>query len=1021
MIRHFKSAARAARASLSAGTDNGWKGFARNALSAASSPLRFHSASSRAVNLADYEPYPYNIEKVHLDFKLGDDSSVCTSTLQISPPMPSARSRARLELDGQELNTVSVVLNGRELEHGDPDGYTIRTKPDGDDIMEILPAQHLKESFELQIQTHLEPEKNTKLEGLYRSSGTFCTQCEAQGFRRITWFPDRPDVMSKFSVCLTAEKDKCPVLLSNGNLVSSEEFQDTNAEGKVKTMHTTTWVDPFHKPAYLFAIVAGDLVALEDTFTTSPSGRNVDLKIWTQRHNADKTEFAMQSLKESFLWDEQRFGLEYDLDIFQIVAVDDFNMGAMENKSLNVFNSRLVLATPDTATDTDYERIQGVVGHEYFHNWTGNRVTCRDWFQLSLKEGLTVFRDQEFTADLNSRAVKRIADVRLLRAAQFPEDSGAMAHPIRPASYEKIDNFYTVTVYEKGAEIIRMYHTLLGEDGFMRGMDLYFNRHDGQAVTTDDFFDSMQDANPEIELGTPFRRWYSQAGTPEVQVEWAADDASSNGNAKPSTRFEMTVTQRTPITPDPGGENKLPVLIPMAVGLLDKDTGQDVDLSCDSISVYRVEANNNRLPVSPSLRSTSNADSNSSTAILLCESEATTFVFEGLPSNGVVPSILRDFSAPVRLSAPQIGTPELAFLLANDSDSFNRAEAASKLMSLMIEDSYKNMEASSSSSSTSNPSVWDINRSGYSAAVEGLRSILINEALDPAFRALVLEPPSAGEIIDNMKGSVNPLHIHHAKARVVRALADELAPELLQTYLRTNSSGTAYSWTPEEAGKRSLASRCLRYLVAQNDSKNREDAVQLAEAQFLNATNMSDSFSALVAINNIIGEVRDRCMRMFFDKWQSDNNVIVKYFMLESTTDIAQNANRLRAIMECASGEHVDNGSIKNIGSSFDITIPNHVYALCRAFPGSYVNFHADDGSGYQLLADWIIQVDALNAQVGSRLAGPFTKWLSYDEHRREMIRGQLERIMATDSLSPNTREIVAKSLAQGGGASSKL
>ncbi len=985
----------------------------------------------RATRLADYTPFPYTLHAVALDFDLRDAGadadapvSLCTSTLRFSAAADPHRQPAGLpplELDGQELDTLAVHLDGAELL---PDaGYTIAQKPDGDHVMSIVPPVPPSPSqpFELKIQTRLRPDLNTKLEGLYRSSGTFCTQCEAQGFRRITWFPDRPDVLApSFTVKLTADRATCPVLLSNGNLVATE---DDLPGGR----HSATWVDPFAKPCYLFALVAGDLVALEDTYTTRPGGRDVALKIWTQAHNADKTAFAMRSLKESFAWDEDRFGLEYDLDVFQIVAVDDFNMGAMENKSLNVFNSRLVLATPETATDMDYERIQGVVGHEYFHNWSGNRVTCRDWFQLSLKEGLTVFRDQEFTADLNSRAVKRIADVRLLRAAQFPEDSGAMAHPVRPASYEKIDNFYTVTVYEKGAEVIRMYHTLLGEERFMKGVALYFARHDGAAVTVDDFFNAMQDANEgEITLGPAFRRWYSQAGTPEVRVEWHAGGGADE--------LQMTVHQQTPPTPDAGGDReKQPVCIPLAVGLVSKRTGRDVDLSSLRVTARHHEDGKDEKGASSlvhdavTLRA---GPGGASTAVLRCDAAVTTFTFSGEAllaeaDQGVVPSILRDFSAPVRLTVPRQGRDELAFLLAHDSDSFNRAEAASRLMALMVEDSLGGGGGSGLSGSGSLTSAWDPIEAGFAGAITGLSKILTDDALDPAFRALALEPPTTDEIVDGSADGIDPLRVHHARARVLHTVADALASELLTVYAETRSrlDGAEYEWTPRAAGDRALSSRCLRYLMGQTDPGARAHALSLAEKQFRAANNMSDSFAALVAMNNSGAEgggVRERCMRAFLQRWQDDNNVVVKYFMLESTTDVADNCARLRTIVDMsvaagagAKGAGAEEG-LAQVAAAFDLAVPNHVYALCRALPASFVNFHAADGSGYRLLADWIVQVDAMNAQVGSRLAGPFTKWRKYDAGRQAQIRAELERVLAAPGLSANTREIVAKSLAQG-------
>ena len=935
---------------------------------------------TRAVKLSDYAPFPFTIDSVHLDFKLGSTTEI-TSTLVVSKA--SLDSNAVLSLDGQDLSTVDVQLSGSTLTEGKD--YTITTKPDGDNVMSIYPPPH-DDPFEVRIKTLVEPAQNTKLEGLYQSSGTYCTQCEAEGFRRITWYPDRPDVMSTFKVTLTGDKNECPVLLSNGNLVESFENVKDNT-------HTSVWVDPFRKPAYLFAVVAGDLVALEDTYTTTPSNRQVALKIWTQAHNADKTEFAMQSLQDSFKWDEDRFRLEYDLDIFQIVAVDDFNMGAMENKSLNVFNSRLVLATPDTATDTDYERIQGVVGHEYFHNWTGNRVTCRDWFQLSLKEGLTVFRDQEFTSDLNSRAVKRIADVRLLRAAQFPEDAGAMAHPVRPSSYEKIDNFYSVTVYEKGAELIRMYHTLLGEAVFQKGIDLYFERFDGQAVTTDDFYGAMDDASGNDKLGKAFQRWYDQAGTPQVTVTW-----ENQGNQG----LVLKVVQQIPSTADVGGDVKRPVCIPLAVGFLDAGTGEDVRLN----------------------------DAGETTVVLKCDQEISEFVFEDLSSSSVVPSLLRNFSAPVRLCVPQLGQPELSFLLRYDSDPFNRSEAARNLMESMVVAALSHSVSGGVSGGLSGGEEWSLGAAGFEDAVEGLVAVLNDDALDPAFRALVLEPPSTSELVDGMEDA-DPLAVHEARRKVVEGIAERMGhqdctrvyewccakPGLDSIEDSVEDSVEGYVWNPENVGKRSLAARCLKYMMSMKDQTAGKARCL---AQFKSATNMTDSFNALAAMNGNDCWERNEMMNEFLKKWSKDPNVVVKYLLLESTTDIPNNAERLRHIFEAGTGAGTEpaDASVAAVAAAFDITMPNKVYALCRAFSASNVNFHAVDGSGYRLMADMILAVDKVNAQVGSRLASPFTKWLKYDVARRVLMKMELERMMGDGGLSPNTLEIVSKCLKQEGGRS---
>jgi len=936
------------------------------------------SISPRAVLLANYKPFPFIIDSVHLSFDLDEEITTCTSTLAITTQAHGTSTI--LELDGQELQTVHVELAGKEITEGS--GYTIAKQPDGDHVMKIVPPSAT--TFDLKITTEIRADENTKLEGLYRSSGNFVSQCEAQGFRRITWYPDRPDVMSKFTVELQANKLNYPILLSNGNLVSTSDESTTTGR------HSAVWVDPFAKPAYLFALVAGDLAKSTDHFITA-SGRNVELNIFTEAHNADKVDFAMNSLKQSFQWDEDRFRLEYDLDLFNIVAVDDFNMGAMENKSLNVFNSRLVLASPDTATDIDYERIQGVIGHEYFHNWTGNRVTCRDWFQLSLKEGLTVFRDQEFTSDLNSRGVKRIADVRLLRSAQFPEDAGAMAHPVRPSSYEKIDNFYSVTVYEKGAELIRMYHTLLGEEGFQKGMDLYFQRHDGCAVTTDDFYLAMDDATSIdgiSKLGPSFKQWYDQAGTPELTVTWQYGDDGV---------LELQTTQRVPMTPDVGGNVKRPVTIPLAVGLLNGNTGDDLILN----------------------------EHGDTTIILRCDDETNVFKFDNIVTSSlssstvstaststIVPSILRNFSAPVRLTTPQIGREEMAFLLQHDSDQFNRSEAARNLMEMMIHDVLTTNDI--------NDGGWDYVEGGFGSVMDALRDMLNDHSLDPAFRALALAPPSTSELVDEMEdGTANPLQINEARRIVLESIAETLGDDLLRVYRQSRQSVVGpYKWNPDTVGSRALSSRCLSYLMSQKDNSVGRS---LALRQFDEATNMTDSFGALGALNGIAGIERDDMMATFLSKWSNDVNVVIKYFMLESTTDISGNTERVRSIFEHSTGVEVSvDTSVIAAADAFDVTTPNHVYALLRAFSSSNVNFHAEDGSGYKFLADAVIAVDTINAQVGSRLAGPFTKWKKFDKGRQELIQHELQRMMDSN-LSPNTREIISKCLKQGSGGVAKL
>ncbi|MGB5597205.1 MAG: aminopeptidase N, partial [Thiothrix litoralis] len=617
------------------------------------------------IYLQDYAAPAYRVDAVSLVFELGEASTRVTSVANYRRE-PGVAADTPLELYGEALELLEVRLNGLPLSETD---YSV-----SDTGMSVHNVSAL---CTLEIVTRIYPQKNTSLEGLYQSSGNFCTQCEAQGFRKITYYPDRPDVMTVFTTQILADKQKYPVLLSNGNLTGSGDLPDGR--------HWARWEDPFHKPAYLFALVAGNLQHVEDHYTTL-SGRDVTLRIYTEAHNIDKCDHAMQSLKRAMSWDEQRFGLEYDLDIYMVVAVDDFNMGAMENKGLNVFNSKLVFASPATATDMDYVNIEAVIGHEYFHNWTGNRVTCRDWFQLSLKEGLTVFRDQEFTSDLHSRPVKRIEDVRALRTFQFAEDASPMAHPIRPASYMEINNFYTVTVYEKGAEVVRMYQTLLGRDGFRKGMDLYFERHDGQAVATENFLAAMADAN-EADL-SQFQRWYDQAGTPQVAVRMDYDAAAQ--------RCTLHFSQSCPATPE--ADNKLPFLIPVAIGLLD-GKGQDLI----------------------------------GTQVLRLTDTEQSFTFEKVPEQPV-PSLLRDFSAPVKLNFPY-AEADLVFLMKHDSDAFNRWDAGQRLAMqtiLKLLAAHQQQEA------------FGLEHDFISA----YQAILTDDALDRALRAAALQLPSEADIAE---------------------------------------------------------------------------------------------------------------------------------------------------------------------------------------------------------------------------------------------------------------------------------
>ena len=899
-----------------------------HAAAAAAAAAPAVAEAPKPILLADYAAPDYVFAKVALNFDLGEETTTVGNTMLVEPAYdPSEGDAARpLFLHGDDcLDLAGVEIDGETLPES---AYVVTSK--GMTIKEPPTSP-----FTLVITTVIKPQENTALEGLYKSSGNFCTQCEAEGFRRITFYQDRPDVMSTFTTTITADKAKYPVLLSNGNLVDSGELDGGR--------HYTVWEDPFPKPAYLFALVAGTLGVIEDKFTTA-SGREVVLKIYTEEHNIDKADFAMVSLIKSMKWDEEVFGLEYDLDLFNIVAVDDFNMGAMENKSLNIFNSRLVLATPQTATDADYDAIEGVVAHEYFHNWTGNRVTCRDWFQLSLKEGLTVYRDQEFSSDMNSRGVKRISDVSRLRMAQFPQDAGPMAHPIRPESYIKMDNFYTVTVYEKGAEVVRMYETLLGKEGFRKGMDLYFERHDGQAVTCDDFLAAMADANgADLEA---FKPWYSQAGTPVVDVKTAYDaDAKT---------FTMTVSQTIPDTP--GQKDKKPVLIPIAVGLLGMD-GVDMELT---------------------LEGEDPAVAGETTKTLRLSTAEESYVFTGVEEKPV-PSILRNFSAPVRLNT-DLTQDDLIFLMANDSDAFNRWEAGQTLTRALLLGLIK--DAAEGKDLVMDPAITEAMR----AIVGGAMA----DGADKAFIARAMVIPSESELSE-LVSPADPDVIHAARKFVVTEIARELRPEL-EAALAANTAA-AYSNEPEARAARTLKNTCLAMLSYLEDAAI--DAAALK--RFEDADNMTDQVAALGALVSRDCPEREKALEAFYEKWKEDPLIMNKWLGLQASASIPGNVDNVRALTK---------------HPAFDIKNPNKVYSLVGGFVGGApTNFHAADGSGYEFLGDMVLELDKLNGTVAARMAGGFTRWRKYDDARQALMKAQLERIVNTEGLSENVYEIVSKSL----------
>jgi aminopeptidase N len=874
----------------------------------------------QTIHLEDYRPPEYLIDAVDLHVELDPTRTMVCARLRVRANPDCSGPSGNLRLDGRQLELSRVKLDDRALNANeyvvDSEGLTIPGVP---------------EQFVLETLVEINPEANTALEGFYRASGIFCTQCEAQGFRKITYYPDRPDVMALFTTTLVGALDNAPVLLANGNLTASGALDDGR--------HFATFEDPFPKPSYLFAMVAGRLAVVEDTFTTV-SGRKVSLQIFVEEGNLYKCDHAMVSLINAMRWDEETFGLEYDLDEYKVVAVDDFNMGAMENKGLNVFNSKYVLARPETATDADFQGIEGVIGHEYFHNWTGNRVTCRDWFQLSLKEGLTVFRDQEFSADMGSAAVKRISEVRLLRNAQFPEDAGPMAHPVRPASYIEINNFYTATVYNKGAEVIRMYQTLLGEEGFRRGMALYFKRHDGQAVTTDDFLAAMADANA-ADL-SQFKLWYSQAGTPVLDARGVYDESTKE--------FRLHIRQSCPDTP--GQSGKQPFLIPLRIGLLGPD-GKDLVL----------QLSDGNLP-------------EESVQTLKLEATEQTFVFVDIPV-APVPSLLRDFSAPVKLRYPY-SRKELAFLFAHDSDSFNRWEAGQRLATDVI------LEMAATVLEGSSPEVPQEFIAAFQVALQ-------DKEVDPALLALALTLPGEMELAEAM-GVADPGAIHTVRQALRETLAVKLHKEFTAVHNEMQDDGL-YSLSSDAIGRRSLKALCLSYLTLVQDSEVQQSCFE----QFVEADNMTDRMSALTCLVHNRLPKWEEALAAFYHQFEEDPLVVDKWFSLQATSPRQETLTVVLELMD---------------HPAFTMRNPNRVRALVGAFAqGNPAFFHDLSGAGYRFLADRVLELNALNPQVAARMVGPLSRWRRYDGERQSLMRSQLERIKAQEGLSADVGEIVEKSL----------
>ena len=770
--------------------------------------------------LKDYKTPAYLVEQVELDFDLYDSTTRVSSTLQMFLNPDRGGILEPLTLDGEQLKLLEVKLDGKAL---------AASKYRQDD--ESLQIAGVPEKFTLEIQTQIDPLNNTSLEGLYLTSGNFCTQCEAQGFRRMTYYPDRPDVLAKFRVRIEADK-KYAVLLSNGNLLEQGELQNDR--------HFAVWEDPFFKPSYLFALVAGDLVCLEGHYTTM-SGRDVLLQIYVEERNGNYCDHAMLSLKKSMQWDEETFGLEYDLDRYMIVAVDDFNMGAMENKGLNVFNSKYVLAHPETATDTDYLGVESVIGHEYFHNWTGNRVTCRDWFQLSLKEGLTVFRDQQFSADMNSAAVKRIDDVRILRQYQFPEDAGPMAHPVRPASYLEINNFYTTTIYNKGAEVIRMMQTLLGEEKFIAGVQLYLKRHDGQAATCDDFVAAMEEAG-SIDLAT-FKRWYSQAGTPQLQIQQSYDAAQQS--------LTLEISQTCPTTP--GHEESQPFHLPITIGLLN-GAGKDIPLQLSG-----------------------EVQSGATTRVLELTEKIQKFTFVGIKQPTTL-SPLRGFSAPVRLRC-DFTDDELAFRMAHDSDSFNRWEAGQTLAMKELLRMYNDLERGDAFSL-------------QSIFVDAWKKALTDRQADKSLLTQLLTLPSEQYLADQLN-EFNSQAIRDVRDQAIRQLATDSEALLLERYTECFSAEAVYSLDSTALGQRSLANFSLSMLM-----RLAQQSAELCLHQYHAATNMTDRLAAFATLVDSNAEERQGIMDDFYQQWKGHPLLLDKWFSIRALSHRAETFSEVEVLMQ---------------------------------------------------------------------------------------------------------------------------
>lgn len=862
------------------------------------------AGSPQTVLLKDYKAPSFFVDEIDLTFDLQEDHTDVFSKVKFRKN-PKGDSND-LVLDGEKLELVAVKLNGKSLSAS---SYSVSETE--------LKIPSVPATFELEVHTRIKPHENLALEGLYKSKGMYCTQCEAQGFRKITYYPDRPDVMAIFTTTILAEKKRYPILLSNGNLVEKKDLDGGR--------HMAKWNDPFRKPAYLYALVAGNLGRTEDHFITK-SGRKVKLEIYVDPGNEDRTHHAMESLKKSMKWDEDTFGLEYDLDIFMIVAVDDFNMGAMENKGLNIFNSSLVLAKPSTATDKDYEAIEAVVAHEYFHNWTGNRVTCRDWFQLSLKEGLTVYRDQEFSSDVTSRAVCKIDNAAHLRQFQFSEDAGPMAHPIRPSSYIEINNFYTSTVYEKGAEVIRMIATILGKPGFRKGMDKYFELYDGQAVTTEDFVHAMEVANG-VDL-TQFREtWYEQAGTPEVRVQ------SKFANGKVVLEIEQSCA------PSPGQPKKRPYHIPFAIALFSAEG-----------KLLREE-------------------------LLHLKKEKETFEYS--VSERPILSLLRDFSAPVKVKAEQ-SEEDLLLLLAKEPDAFAKWEAGQTLFMKEIQKLVAQQQAGKE-------------MKVGETLLSTLGKIVDDSSMDPSFRAQLLMLPEEGYLGQQM-AVILVDEIHAARKFLQHAIAAKNESIFAKVFEQMQDSGP-YRYHPLDLGKRKLRFSLLSYLTSLGKKEYAQWAIEICKS----ASNLTQELGALSALIHRETPEREQAFDHFYQKWKRETLVMNKWLSLQAISSVPGGLERIKRLMN---------------DPVFNINNPNKVYSLLGGFGrGNLSQFHAKDGSAYRFFADLVMDIDSRNPTVSARMVSFFNQWKRFDSDRQAKMKAELERIVAKPGISNGVFEIASKAL----------